>query len=97
MFALLRYLIVSVVVISVLKAILGFISNGLGDLFSQGKQSNPQGPGPQTRASSVPTAEALKRDPVCGTFLAPSTAITRSVGGQTYYYCSTDCRDKHRV
>lgn len=101
MLALLRYLIVSVLVVSVLRAVLNMISKEFGNLFrssgfGSSNPSNP-GPGPQTQARSVPTAESLKRDPVCGTFIAPSTAVTKSVGGQTYYYCSPACRDKHSL
>jgi Cu+-exporting ATPase len=37
-------------------------------------------------------SEAVVRDPVCGMTVDPDqAAATRSVGGQTYYFCSTDC------
>jgi YHS domain-containing protein len=38
----------------------------------------------------------LKKDPVCGTFIAPSTAVRKMLGGETYYFCSAQCRDKFR-
>ena len=38
--------------------------------------------------------EALKKDPVCGTFVAPSTAVQKEKDGQTYFFCSPTCRDK---
>ena len=36
----------------------------------------------------------LKKDPVCGTFISTATAFQKAAGGQTYYFCSTACRDK---
>jgi YHS domain-containing protein len=44
----------------------------------------------------VPTsAVKLVRDPICGTFVAPTTAISVSVGGNTHYFCSEECRRKY--
>jgi len=37
----------------------------------------------------------LKKDPVCGTYVAASTGITRQIQGQTLYFCSAECRDKY--
>jgi YHS domain-containing protein len=37
----------------------------------------------------------LKRDPVCGTFVATSTAFKKTVRGETIHFCSADCRDKY--
>lgn len=36
----------------------------------------------------------LVRDPVCGTFVAPGTALSRQVRGETFYFCSEDCRSR---
>jgi YHS domain-containing protein len=38
----------------------------------------------------------LKKDPVCGTFIAAPTAIQKTFGAETYYFCSTACRDKFK-
>ena len=47
-----------------------------------------------------PPASAVKlvRDPVCGTFVAPSAALSAEAGGATHYFCSEKCRSefKHR-
>jgi YHS domain-containing protein len=37
----------------------------------------------------------LKKDPVCGTFISTATAF-EILAGQTYYFCSTECRDKFK-
>jgi uncharacterized protein len=36
----------------------------------------------------------LVRDPVCGMHLASGLAITVRQGGQVFYFCSEDCREK---
>ncbi len=49
--------------------------------------------GASTRPS-VPPAKgiALVRDPMCGTHLDRSRAMTLRHRGETYYFCSEDCR-----
>ena len=49
--------------------------------------------GPERRATAV----KLVRDPVCGTYVAPGTALSLSAGGATHYFCSEECRSKYRV
>jgi YHS domain-containing protein len=39
-------------------------------------------------------AVKLVRDPVCGTFVQPRTALSATAAGQTHYFCSEDCREK---
>ena len=36
----------------------------------------------------------LKKDPVCGTYVSTSLAVTRKVKGEVLYFCSPECRDK---
>lgn len=39
-------------------------------------------------------AVKLVRDPVCGTFVPPRTALSATAGGATHYFCSDACRAK---
>ena len=87
------YLIAFIVIVGVARSVLGIIAKGFSDIFGAAS-SGQSAPGP--RAAPPPKAEALKKDPVCGTFIAPSTAVQKVVGGQTYYFCSAECRDKFR-
>ena len=64
----------------------------LRTIFSSAQQSRV----PQQR-SEVPSGGELKRDPVCGTYVAASTSLTREIKGQTHYFCSKECRDKYRA
>jgi YHS domain-containing protein len=89
------YVIAIVLGLGVLRSVIGVVLKGLGDFFSTpSSSSGPGQPGP--RAQTIPATEALKKDPVCGTYLAPSSAIRKTVGGVTYYFCSPECRDKFR-
>ena len=38
----------------------------------------------------------LVRDPVCGTFVAPRSAVSLTSGGGTHYFCSEKCLAEFR-
>jgi YHS domain-containing protein len=87
----LAYLIASVLVITIVRSIIGIVLKGFADLF------HPQASGPANpRARIVPAGGELKKDPVCGTFISTGIAIQKRVGGETYYFCSPECRDKFK-
>jgi YHS domain-containing protein len=44
----------------------------------------------------VPAGGELKKDPVCGTFISTATAMQKRAGGETYYFCSAECRDNFK-
>jgi len=46
---------------------------------------------PGGRGQSV----GLVRDPVCGTFVLPSKALTSGSGSNTRYFCSEKCRNDY--
>jgi YHS domain-containing protein len=35
----------------------------------------------------------LVRDPFCGTFVPPSSAVVATMGGEVRYFCSERCRE----
>jgi YHS domain-containing protein len=37
----------------------------------------------------------LKKDPACGTYISAATSVKETVGGQTFHFCSKECRDKY--
>lgn len=43
-------------------------------------------------AAGPVSAVKLVRDPVCGTFVAPATALSAIVGDSTHYFCSEECK-----
>lgn len=81
MLALIRYLLITVILITVIKWIVQFVSA----LFAAPAQSK--------RTSDPSAPQQLKKDPVCGTFVAPS-ALQKTKDGHIYYFCSAACRDK---
>jgi YHS domain-containing protein len=87
----LAYLIATVLVIGVVRSIIGIVLKGFADLFHP---ATPPEKVPRTPA--VPAGGELKKDPVCGTFISTATAIQKRAGGETYYFCSAECRDKFR-
>ena len=40
---------------------------------------------------------ALVRDPECGTFVAPSTALSYGSGAQMRFFCSEKCRRAYQA
>lgn len=89
MFRLVFYLFLSVVLISIIRAIVGAVLRGFAAMFQ-----TTQAPAQTQRGSAVPLTGELKRDPVCGTYTVAANAIQHSLGGQTYYFCSARCRDE---
>jgi len=83
-------LILTVLVITVLRSVIGIFMKGFGDMFRPAESAGRVEPKP------VPSGGELKKDPVCGTFISASTALQKKVGDQTYYFCSPDCRDKFK-
>ena len=39
--------------------------------------------------------DVMVKDPFCETYFPQRNGIKRVIGGQTYYFCSTECRDKY--
>jgi hypothetical protein len=82
-------LLITLLVVMVIRAVInGFLKMASG---VQPKQPSASArPEPQIRGE-------LHRDPVCGTFVAESTAFRRQAGQQMFYYCSDACREKHAL
>jgi YHS domain-containing protein len=43
-----------------------------------------------------PAAVPLARDPVCGTFVVPSRAVTAGSGSEIRFFCSEKCRRSYQ-
>lgn len=50
--------------------------------------------GAPRRGRSRAPAVKLVRDPVCGTFVSPDSAVSVKTRRGTEYFCSDECRDK---
>ena len=92
MFRAIFYLLVTVVVVTVVRSIIGIVLKG----FAEAMKSGDTAPGAAPRPSNqIPLSGELKKDPVCGTYIAAATSIQEKVGGQTVHFCSRECRDKY--
>lgn len=85
------YTILGLFVITVVRLIAGTLARGVGELFKEetaAKNANAGKP-PSTGGG------ALKRDPVCGTYVPVDNSVRKSVNGEVVYFCSPECRDKY--
>jgi YHS domain-containing protein len=87
MFRVIFWLLGLVVVISLLRGIIGIVLRGVAEVL------NPR-PAPR-QETKVPLSGELKKDPACGTYISAATSIHENVGGETFYFCSKQCRDKY--
>jgi YHS domain-containing protein len=56
-----------------------------------------EGMGYQPPGKTGGQSVGLVRDPVCGTFIMPSKALTSGSGSSTRYFCSEKCRADYAV
>jgi YHS domain-containing protein len=96
MFRYILELIVVVVIITLLRSVIGVLLKIFGGAFGAGAGASSNA-GQTPRRPSVPAGGELKKDPVCGTFIAAATSIQKKIGSETYYFCSVDCRDKFKA
>jgi uncharacterized protein len=78
LFRVLLWIAVAYVILTVISRFLHGVARGLG--------------GPRPRRDSKTPAVPLARDPVCGTYVVPSRALTSGSGRDVHYFCSERCR-----
>lgn len=97
MFRPLIELLITILVVLVARAVLTSVMRGITNASANAfRKSNPQFTA-QGPASPPPgsTGGDLHKDPVCGTYVTESTPFRQNISGQTFYYCSGACREKH--
>ena len=94
MFRAILELVITILVAMVARAVIGSVVKGFGNAAAAARQAHP--PQQQQQTEAKPTGE-LHKDPVCGTYVAESTAFQRRTSGKTFYYCSDACRSKHAI
>ncbi len=98
MFRALLELLFTILIVLIARAVLTSVMKGIANA-SRGASQNPPRESSRQRSTtrpSQPTGE-LHKDPVCGTYVAESTPFRRQAAGQTFYYCSEACREKHAL
>lgn len=87
-------MVVTLVAVYLVREVLAILSKSFKGGFSGGFPGASSGSGGAPPKPPPGTIGELKKDPVCGTFISTQTAFQKSVRGETYYFCSTECRDK---
>lgn len=90
MFRLILYLLLTVILISLLRGVIGTLARAFS-IFVQASRGGTSG----RHIPQVPLTGELKRDPVCGTYISAATSLKVGEGAQTVYFCSGACRDKY--
>jgi len=89
--------------ILVIRALISSLMKGISRASSNSFQNRAADPRTASERSATPPPSGphaggeLHKDPVCGTYVAESTPFRRQSAGQTFYYCSSDCREKHAL
>ena len=79
-----RFILIAILILFVVRA-LSRLARGVleGAGYQRGEAGKP--------------AVKLVRDPVCGTFVTPTQALTAGAGSETRYFCSEKCRREWRA
>jgi YHS domain-containing protein len=84
-----RFLLLSILLTIAARVVWRMIDGAI-----EGYTGEPRAPG----TSNVPAKGVpMVRDPVCGTFVLPSRAVSLVEGRRDVYFCSENCRDKYRA
>jgi len=81
------FLLILIVAVTFLRAIIGLI----GKAVTQALEPEKSGEGPTHAAGGE-----LKRDPVCGTYVAESVSLKKTIGHEVLHFCSPSCRDRYQ-
>jgi YHS domain-containing protein len=73
-----------------------FVSRAIWRLFD-GIVEGASRQRPRSSSRAPEQGVAMVRDPVCGTFVLPGSAVTLVEGRARLYFCSDDCREKYRA
>lgn len=84
------YTVLALFVIAVVRMIAGTLARGVSELFQEEAATAKKAQSPPATGGG-----ALKRDPVCGTYVPVDNAVRKTVNAEVLYFCSPECRDKY--
>ena len=87
------YLLLAVILISLVRGVFGILVKGISEAMAPQQRSATGARGPA--GGEIPLSGELKKDPVCGTYTSAATSIKKTIGKETVYFCSAQCRDKY--
>jgi len=74
-----------------------FVRALLRSLFSGIRKAGTGANLDSRRPTAGPAGGELKKDPVCGTYVAAVNSPFATVNGEVFYFCSPECRDKYAL
>jgi YHS domain-containing protein len=86
---LLLYPLLAVLLITLLRYVIGSIGRAFSEFVAPQHTREAAG-------RAQPVGE-LKKDPVCGTYVAVTASVKKTVGGEVIHFCSAACRDRYRT
>jgi len=86
------YIFISLLLITFVRMVMGMILRTMKEMMSPAAAPHP---GVRDQPPSTPITGELKRDPVCGTFVPVNTSFRKTINGESFCFCSADCRDKY--
>jgi YHS domain-containing protein len=92
MFKFVLYLFLFIFGISLIRGVMGIIGRAFFDAMRASG-----GPDPAVSAAQAPLNGELRKDPVCGTFISTATSLQTVSGGNTFYFCSPECRSRFKA
>ena len=74
-----------------------FVRAVIRSLFSGFRQAGSGADLDTRRRPAAPAGGELKKDPVCGTYVAAINSPSATINGEVFYFCSAECRDKYAL
>jgi YHS domain-containing protein len=90
-------LLFTILIVIIARAVLTSVMKGITNAAANASSSNAHSASQPNRGPAAQPSGELHKDPVCGTYVAESTAFRRQAAGQSFYYCSEACREKHSL
>jgi len=92
-----RYILIFLLVLILLPVLRGWLG-ALARMLMNWALGTSSSPASSQRSPTAPPSGStmLHKDPVCGAYVSEAVAVTLKEGGQTLWFCSETCRDKHR-
>lgn len=87
----LLWLILSAVVVRAVWRVIDGVMEGMSGPSRRAGARPPNGGGVPARGVQ------MVRDPVCGTYVVPTSALVVADGSRQVFFCSATCRDKYRA
>ena len=85
------YIVISIFIITFIRLVIGMIMRSMREMMNAPVQPGGAAPRPPV----PPVTGELKRDPVCGTFVPADSSFRKTLNGQSFSFCSAECRDKY--